>query len=226
VWRGPRIRLAALSSTAWPRAPPAGIGWGHPKRTRRNHGPPVRTLPLPRRSAGCSGDIRLALAPPGVASATWITPDIAARRTCGPRLVRGRPAAPRRVAPLDARRRRGREAVVVAGASRCRSTPTSPGPEGARGAGGASTSGRVIRAVRISCGGACHARDRRGSQPLVDAGPAGCASRVRLPGVRSSAAGGRYHRGCSGGRGPGAMCQLISRPFEAASGGCSPACRR
>jgi hypothetical protein len=40
---------------------------------------------------------------------------------------------------------------------------------------------------------AVHLDDLRGNQALVDARAGGCASRARLPGVRSSAAGGRYH---------------------------------
>jgi hypothetical protein len=58
-----------------------------PGRTRRNRGPSVRTRSLPRRSRGSPRDIRLASTPLGVFSTARITgPEIAARRTCAPRL--------------------------------------------------------------------------------------------------------------------------------------------
>jgi hypothetical protein len=97
-----------------------------PGRTRRNRGPSVRTLSLPRRSRGSPGDIRLASTPLGVVSMARITgPEIAARRTCDPRLVQPCPAAPLRVATADARRTQARPAAVVPAARRRRSTPTS-----------------------------------------------------------------------------------------------------
>ncbi len=120
-------------------------------------------------------------------------PEIAARRTCGPRLLRARPAA-RTGGPPDARRPRMPESCEGRAPAAVEARRRHPVPEAARGAGGASTSVCVIRGVRISCGGACHARDRRGSQLVVDARAGECASRARLPGVRSSAAGGRPSR--------------------------------
>ncbi len=137
----------------------------------------------------------------------------------GRRSPRGEPAArgccerarPRRTGgPPDARRPRMPESCEGRAPAAVEARRRHPVPEAARGAGGASTSVCVIRGVRISCGGACHARDRRRSQLIVDAGAREGASRARLPGVRSSAAGGRSSRLS----GPPARGELSGGPFS------------
>jgi len=173
----------------------AGVGRRHP-------GGRAGTAGLRSVRSHCRGDQGFFPRHPSRVNTTWgfaYDTDHAAgdRREEDPRLVQPCPAAPLRVGhgrrPPHARAP-GRGG---AGRRRRRSTPTSRLPEGARGAGAASTSVNVIRVVGISQVGACHARDRRASQFLVDAPAEGCASRGRLPGVRSSAAGGRHHCGRS-----------------------------
>jgi hypothetical protein len=82
---------------------------------------------------GSPNDIRLAPTPLGALPTTRITrPEIAAMKTCDPRLPQPCPAAPLRVATADARRTPARPAAVVPAARRRRSTPTSRMPEGTR----------------------------------------------------------------------------------------------
>src|SRR5207247_8610552 len=88
----------------------------------------------------------------------------------------------------------GLAAGVVPGASRRVSTPSSEIPEGARSDGSASTSCCVIRGAGISVHGTA-VTDRRWNRPIVDARAKEFASGARLPGVRTTTAGGRYH-GC------------------------------
>ena len=67
-------------------------------------------------------------------------------------------------------------------------------PEAARSDGSASTSCCVIRGAGISVHGTA-VTDRRWNRPIVDAKTVEHASCVRLPGVRATTAGDRYH-GC------------------------------